>query len=141
MAYDAFLKIEFIDGEGGGRAHDGEIVLETFGWGEENQGSASLQDFHFSTRTSKASPNLMLACATGRHLGSALLRCLTHSTGFEFLRINLTDIKVTGYEIDGTIPEKPDRPMDRFSLHFTAIDFLYKVEKTGEVVESSFSLP
>ena len=37
-------------------------------------GKAVLQDFHFGMATSKASPNLMLACATGEappELGSA----------------------------------------------------------------------
>ena len=84
MAFDAFLKIEGIDGESADKTHPGEIEVMSFSWGVSNTGGGStgggggagkavLQDFHFSMATSKASPNLMLACATGRHIRAATL--------------------------------------------------------------------
>ena len=145
MAFDAFLKIEGIEGESTDKIHPGEIEIASFSWGVENTGGAgggggggtgkaTLQDFHFTSATSKASPNLMLACATGRHFQKATLTC--RKAGFEFIKIRLDDLLVSSYDIGGDTHE--EAPMDQFSLNFVKIDFLYTVQKTGETVETSF---
>jgi type VI protein secretion system component Hcp len=36
-------------------------------------GKVSMQDFHFTQKINKASPNLMQACATGKHLPEATI--------------------------------------------------------------------
>lgn len=75
MAFDAFLKIEGIDGESVDKTHKGEIEIQSLGWGASDPGSVSsgggagsgkvsVQDFHFTMSMTKASPALMLACAT-----------------------------------------------------------------------------
>ena len=108
MAFDAFLKIEGLEGESTDKTHPNEIEVESFSWGESNTGSASggsggsggktvLQDFHFTLPTSKASPNLMLACATGRTFRQATLTC--RNGGFEFLKIKLQEILVSSYDV------------------------------------------
>ena len=84
MAFDAFLKIDGIDGESTDKFHPGEIEISSFSWGVTQTGSigsgggggagkASFQDLHFSSSISKASPNLMIACATGEHIKEATL--------------------------------------------------------------------
>src|SRR5262249_19925190 len=145
MAFDAFLKIEGIDGESQDKDHPGEIVIDSFSWGVTNTGAAGGgggggggkavgQDFHFSAPISKASPNLMLACATGKHIPSATLTF--RKSGFEFQKIRLADVLVSSYETTGEIQD--DRPEDQFSLNFVKIDFLYTVQRTGETVETFF---
>jgi type VI secretion system secreted protein Hcp len=117
----------------------------SFSWGVENTGSAgggggggtgkaTPQDFHFTSATSKASPSLMLACATGRHFQKATLTC--RKAGFEFMKIRLDDCLVSSYDIGGDVHD--EAPTDQFSLNFTKIDFLYSVQKTGETVETVF---
>lgn len=144
MAFDAFLKIEGIDGESADKAHPKEIEIDSFSWGVENtattgggggSGRPVAQDFHFTSALSKASPNLMLACATGKHISTATLTC--RKAGFEFMKIRLDDIVVSSYSPSGDA-NHDDRPEDEFTLAFVKIDFLYTVQRTGEVVESSF---
>src|SRR5262245_30655852 len=105
MAFDAFLKIEGIEGESTDKTHPGEIEISSFSWGEANTGGGStggtavLQDFSFSMVTSKASPNLMLACATGKHLQQSALTL--RQGDFEFMKIRLSDCLVSSYQLAG----------------------------------------
>jgi type VI secretion system secreted protein Hcp len=149
MAFDAFLKIDGIKGETTDKAHPDEIEVLSFSWGVSNTGSASTgggagagkavaQDFSFSTNLSKASPSLMLACATGRHFPTATLTCRkAGGSQVEFLKIKLTEVLVSSYSIGGS-EEGADVPSDNFSLNFAKIDFLYTSPRTGEVVETTF---
>jgi type VI secretion system secreted protein Hcp len=149
MAFDAFLKIDGIDGESTDKVHPGEIEIQSFSWGVTNTGSAigggggagkaSFSDLNFASSLSKASPNLMLACATGKHIASATLTCRkSGGNGIEFLKIKLSDILVSSYQSGGSTGA--DLPEDSFGLNFTKIDFLYTVAKTGETVETAFDL-
>src|SRR5262245_55399631 len=106
MPFDAFLKIDGIEGDSADKSHPNEIEIYSFHWGVSQTGSgggggggagkAVSQDFHFAMATSKASPKLMLACATGEHLRDATLTCRRGgSGGFEFLKIKLTDCLVS----------------------------------------------
>ena len=78
MAVDYFLKIEGIEGESHDDKHKNEIDLQSWSWGETQTGTHSagggggagkvdMQDFHFVMAHNKASPKLMLACASGEH--------------------------------------------------------------------------
>ena len=99
-----------------------------------------LQDFHFTALTSKASPNLMLACATGRHFQRATLTCRKAggSGQVEFLKIKLDDCLVSSYRHRRHYLRASDAlPTDQFSLNFVKIDFLYTNARTGETVETS----
>src|SRR4051794_17608184 len=84
--FDAFLKIEGIDGESADSKHKGEIQLESFSWSESQTGSSteggglgggkvSMQDIHFTKKVDKSTPKLMLACASGEHIKKATLTC------------------------------------------------------------------
>ena len=143
MAFDAFLKIETIEGDSSDKEHPGEIEVSSFSWGVSNTaivgggggggaGKAVMNDFHFSMATSKASPKLMLACATGQHLRDGTLT--VRRAGFEFLKIKLTDVIVSSYDLAGS--EGSDSPSDALSLNFAKIEVNYTVEKTGENVGS-----
>ena len=157
MAFDAFLKIEdsqgniLIKGESTDKGHPDEIEIDSFSWGVTQTataggggggagGKAVAQDFHFTAPTTKASPNLMLACATGRHFPAALLTCRKAggTSQVEFLKIKLTDVLVSSYALGGSPNGEAPVPEDQFSLNFVKIDFLYTVDRTGEVVETTF---
>src|SRR5262245_22193403 len=109
--FDAFLKIDGIEGESTDKAHPGEIEVASFSWGVRNpsnvgdggggagSGRAVLQDFHFTMATTKASPNLIAACATGKPLKTASI--VIRKAGFEFLKIKLADCLVSSYDLDG----------------------------------------
>jgi type VI secretion system secreted protein Hcp len=150
MPFSAFLKIDGIAGESTDKTHPGEIEISSFSWGVANTGSgsssgggngkAALQDFSFAMATSKASPNLMLACATGKHIPQAALT-VRSMNGFEFLKIKLADCLVSSYSLggdNGPTSQDPNSPHDSMSINFDKIDFLYTVQRTGETVETSY---
>jgi type VI protein secretion system component Hcp len=82
----------------------------------------------------------MLACATGKHIPQAALT-LRSSSGFEFLKIKLSDCLVSSYSLggdNGASSQDSDSPHDSMSINFVKIDFLYTVQRTGETVETGF---
>ena len=123
MAYDAFLKLDGIEGESNDKTHKGEIEISSYSWGVANSGSfshgggggegrATFQDLHFGMQMSKASPKLMSACATGKHIPSAVLTCRkAGGTQTEFLKIKLADVLVSSYQNGG------NNSQDRLPLH------------------------
>src|SRR5918992_6143919 len=84
-AIDYFLKIDGIAGESPDSKHKGEIDVESWSWGETHAappgpvgggsgaGKVQMHDLHVTANMSKASPQLMLACASGTQLKSAVL--------------------------------------------------------------------
>jgi type VI secretion system secreted protein Hcp len=133
VAVDYFLKIDGIPGESKDAKHKDEIDVLAFSWGVSNTKSASgggggagkavFEDLLVVARTSKASPKLWLACASGQHLKSAVLTCRKPGKApFEFLTITLTDVTISSYEIDGSDEELP---LDQVALSFAKIETAY----------------
>jgi type VI secretion system secreted protein Hcp len=137
-AVDYFLKIEGIVGESLDAKHKGEIQLESFTWGEAQQsaqagsgagaGKVQFHDLHFSMRMNKASPQLLLACASGQHLKSAVLTARKGGKApQEFLIFKLTNLVVSSYET-GATPVQP-YPVDQVSLKFGQITVEYRAQR------------
>jgi type VI secretion system secreted protein Hcp len=134
MAVDYFLKLDGIPGESADAKHKGEIDVLAFSWGVSQAkgtgsgggggaGKAIFEDLLVVARTSKASPKLWLACASGQHIKSAVLTCRKPGkTPFEFLTITLTDVLVSSYEIDGSDEELP---LDQVALAFAKVETAY----------------
>lgn len=131
---DYFLKIDGIEGESTDSMHKGQIDVLSFSWGASNSGSSStgggggagkvqFQDIHFTTKMNKASPKLMLACATGEHIKEVILTGqLTGKRGQQFLEIKMTDVLVSSYQSGGS---SGDLPTESISLNFAKIEFKY----------------
>ena len=139
-AVDYFLKIDGIDGESTDSKHKGEIDVESFSWGETNSGThaggggggagkVAMQDFHFVMRNNKATPKLMLACATGEHIKKAVLVCRKAGKDQqEFLKVTMSDLLVSSYQTGGS-GHGDIVPTDQVSLNFAKIEFEYKEQK------------
>jgi type VI secretion system secreted protein Hcp len=129
---DYFLKIDGIDGESADAKHKGEIDVESFSFGLSNTsraaagggggaGKAAFQDFHFTTVMSKASPKLMLACATGQHIKSATLTGrVAGKSELEFVTLKLSDILISSFQDGGATD---NRPLDQVTLNFSKVEF------------------
>ncbi len=136
---DYFLKIDGIEGESQKDAHKAEIELESFSWGVSNSGSmshgggggagkASFQDFHFVMQVNKATPKLMLACATGKHIPKATLVCRkAGGKQEEYLKVTFSDLLCSSYQAGGS--NGSPTLMDQISLNFAKIEFEYKEQK------------
>lgn len=147
-AVDYFLKLDGIQGESKADKHTDEIDVLSWSWGETQSGSfasgtggggsgkSQMQDFHFTMEHSKASPALMLACATGDHIKSALLTCRKAGKDQqEFLKITMSDCLISSYQTGGSSGKVI--PTDQISINFAKIEHEYKAQDaTGKVTGS-----
>lgn len=133
-AVDYFLKADGIDGESTNDRHRGEIEIESFSWGATQSGTeatgggggagkVSFQDLHFTMKTSKASPKLMLACATGEHIKQVVLTGeVSGKKGQKFLEIRMEDVLVSSFQQGGSAD---NYPTESVSMNFSKIVFTY----------------
>jgi type VI secretion system secreted protein Hcp len=79
-------------------------------------------------KVNKASPRLMLACATGDHIKKAVLTCRkAGKEQQEYLKITLSDLLVSSYQTGhggGGVT-----PTEQFSLNFARVEIEYKEQK------------
>src|SRR6516164_3890694 len=140
-AVDYFLKLDGIEGESKADKHDKEIDVLSFSWGATQSGTfasgtggggagkVSMQDFHFTMEHSKASPALMLACAQGDHIKSAILCCRkAGKQQQEFMKVTMSDCLVSSYQTGGSAGANVI-PTDQVSLNFAKIEHEYKEQK------------
>jgi type VI secretion system secreted protein Hcp len=133
-----FLKIDGILGDSTDAKHPGEIVLESFSWGEASvvsgggaggggAGKVQVEDLHVTTKMSKASPLLFLACASGQHFKQAVLTARrAGKTPQDFLVIRLTDVLVSSYHTGGNTEIGPT---DQVAFNFAKIEFQFRPQK------------
>ena len=67
-------------------------------------GRPQFEDLAFVQRTSKASPKLFLACATGQHVKTAVLTARKAGKAqLEYLTIKLGDVLVASFQESGAV--------------------------------------
>ena len=142
MAVDMFLKLGTYKGESKDSKHAGEIDVLAWSWGMSNSGSAhsgggmgagkvNVQDFSFTKYLDLATPDTMLACASGVHIPEATLtvRKAGGTSPLEYLVITMTDILVTAVSTGGSGGE--DRLTENVTLNFAKVKLAYK-EQTAK---------
>lgn len=144
---DYFLKIDGVDGESSDSKHKGEIELDSWSWGESQTGTGSfggghgagkvqMQDFHFVMKVNKASPLLMLKCATGEHIKKAVLTCRkAGKEQQEFLKYTMSDLLISSYQTGGH-GSSDVIPVDQISANFAKIEVEYKAQKIDGSLDS-----
>jgi type VI secretion system secreted protein Hcp len=131
------------------------MEIEAWSWGASQSGTFSvgsgggagkvnMQDFHFTVRTSQASPKLMLACANGEHIKKAVLTCRKAGKDQqEYLIITFTDCLVSSYQTGGSGGSEV-LPSDQIALNFAKIEYEYKPQlasgQLGGVVKAGWDL-
>src|SRR6516164_5914223 len=104
MAVDMFMKIDTVDGEAQDTKHKKEIDVLSWSWGMKNSGSAhagggagagkvDVHDLQFTKYIDKASPDLFLACCTGKHFDKVTL--VTRKAGdkpLEYVTITMSEV-------------------------------------------------
>lgn len=144
---DYFLKIDGIEGESTDDKHKNEIDVLSWSFGASNHGThgrgggggagkVSFQDFNFTIQACKASPKLMLACASGEHIKKAVL--VARKAGKEqqeFLKITLSDVLVSSYSVGGA--GGSSIPQETFSLNFAKVEYEYKPQKADGTLDAA----
>ena len=147
-----FLKVDGIPGESTDAKHKDEIELVSFGWGVTDPvapaggggggaGRPKFQDFHFTMRVNKASPQLFLATASGKHIKEANLAVRRAGKAqLEYLKIKFTDVLVTSFEEAAGAEE----PQEAVAFNFGKIAIEYTPQSAsgapGAVIKAGWDL-
>jgi type VI secretion system secreted protein Hcp len=137
--FDAFLKLQGIEGESTDKAFKGQIELHSFSVSAQQTGTQAhgggggagkvrFSDIHCTKLYDKSSVQIMLACATGQHFPEGTITCRKAGGEQEpFLIIKLKDIIISSYNMGGH--SKGELPiMAEFSLNYGSIEKEYKVQ-------------
>jgi type VI secretion system secreted protein Hcp len=148
---DYFLKLDGIQGESSDAKHKDEIELVSFQWGVAQSagrpgagggaGKAQFKSFEFLMRVNKASPQLFLACVTGKHIKEASLSVRKAGKAqLEYLKIKFTDVLVSSFdEAAGTEP-----PQETVAFNFGKFQLEYTTQqaagKPGDSIKAGWDL-
>ena len=135
MAVDMFMKIPGVEGEAKDGTHKSEIDVLAWGWGMTQSGSAHIgggggsgkvdvHDLSFTKFIDKSSPDLMLACCSGKHYNDAKLTIRKAGENpLEYLIITMQDVLVAGITTGGSGGE--DRLTENVRLNFAKVKVDY----------------
>jgi type VI secretion system secreted protein Hcp len=138
MAVDIFAKIGDIKGESLDAKHKDEIELFSWSWGVLQPGSmasgggggagkVSFNDLSFTHHVDKASPNLLKACASGKHIPEATITARKAGEGQqEYLTLKLTDVIITNVNSGGN---GGGELTEQVALQFAKVEMEYKPQK------------
>jgi len=138
MAIDIFAKIGDIKGESRDAKHKDEVEVLSWSWGVSQTGSTgpgggggvgkpSFSDFQFTHHIDKASPLLMAACATGKHIKDATITNRKAGKGQqEYLIIKMNDILITSVQpaLSGA-----EGGVENVTLKLAKVDLEYRPQK------------
>ncbi len=140
MAFDAFIKIDGIEGESTDDKHSGWIEATNYNLGLSQAVSstasssggasaerASFQDFSFTKDVDKASPLLALACADGTHINTITVElCRAGTDKVKFMEYKLTNCIISSVSNSGG---GGDFPKESLTVNFGKINWAYTVQK------------
>lgn len=150
---DYHLKIDGIPGESTDSKHANEIDISSFDWGVVNQGStgqgggggsgkSTAKDFSFSKPCDKASPLLMAAAATGKHIPKVVLsvrKASGQGGQADYLVITFETVFVSSY---ATRAGHDAAVEDTFTLNIGKVTIEYKPQNAdgslGGVVPANY---
>ena len=138
MPEEIFAKIGAIKGESIDAQHKGAIEVLSWSWDVSYPGSApagagsgagkaSFGNFVITHRIDRASPQLLAACATGKHIATATItvRKTLGEAESEYLTIKMKDVRVARVA-QGSAEDNAET----VSLLYSKVDFEYKPPKS-----------
>lgn len=142
MAFDAFLKIEGVDGESADDKHKNEIEVLSFSWGvtQPRSGAAStagslsaeraqFHDLIVTKALDKATPKLAIACASGEHFkGARLELCRAGGDKEPYMEYKLTDVMITSVTPGGS-GQGETVPLEQVCMAYGKIELKYTQTK------------
>jgi type VI secretion system secreted protein Hcp len=138
-----YLKIDGIKGESQDDKHKDEIDIETWSWGQTNQGDAayrggegagkvSAQDMRLVAKVNKSSPKLFETCASGEGIKKAVLTATkAGKTAQDYLKITMHDLIISSYQTNGGASGVDALPTDTFTLNFSKMEMEYKDQQAA----------
>jgi type VI secretion system secreted protein Hcp len=150
MAFDAFLKIEGVDGESTRAGFEKQIELLSFSWGASNSvtmgsaggggggGKASVSSFNCLKATDAASPTLFQGCCAGKHYPKAkvTLRKAGGDAPVDYLVYEFEKVYVDSIQWSGS-SGGDDRPTESLGISFGKVTVTY----TGQSATGAAASP
>ena len=140
-AFDAFIKINGIEGEVAEFGHEGEILVESFSWGMSQTsaghlggggaGKVNFNDFSIVKALDKASPKLALACASGQHITEVTLTLYRAGgeTRQKYMEYKMTDVFITSVNQGGNANGDVDKPLENVSFSYGKVEWKYTQQR------------
>lgn len=140
MSENWYLEIDGIDGESTNERHPKAIDVSAWSWGVEQAvrpgsgggaaaGKPSFERLEVTTTITRASPRLVAACASGKHIARAALHGERPATvsgePTAFLDITMTDVLISSVHhsvSDGS------SPLETVSFSYAKIDWRYTTQ-------------
>jgi type VI secretion system secreted protein Hcp len=148
MAFDAFLKIDGIDGESDDDKHQKwvEILSFSHGLSQPSTGSRSSggaataervnhQDFSVVKTLDKASAKLALACCKGTHIKEVKLElCRAADDKAKYMEYKMSDVIISSVRPGGSAQGGETLPLEEVSFNYGKIEWTYTEtdHKTGK---------
>jgi type VI secretion system secreted protein Hcp len=138
MAFDAYLKIEGVDGEATRKGFEKQMEIFSFSFGASNPasigtqgggggaGKASLSSFNIMKKNDKASAELFKHCCGGEHFPKAVVT-LNKSGGKEsvdFLKYEFEKVFIDSIQWSGS-SGGDDTPTESISLSYGKVTITY----------------
>jgi type VI secretion system secreted protein Hcp len=141
MAFDAFLKIDGIEGEATRKGFEKQIDILSFSWGGSNPatigvrgggggGKGTLSSLNVMRKSDSASPKLFQKMMEGEHIKKATLT-LNKAGGkapVDFIKYELETVYIDSVQTSGS-EGGDDAPMESIGLTFGKITFTYTPQK------------
>jgi len=139
MAFDAFLKIEGVDGECSDDKHQKWIEILSYSWGvsqpqagtRSSAGSmtaerADFHDFNIVKVLDTSSPTLFLHCASGKHFTKATVElCRAGEDKQVYMEYKFDDVAISSYRPGGSRGGQDNLPLEEVSLNFGKVQLIY----------------
>jgi type VI secretion system secreted protein Hcp len=137
MAFDAFIKIDDIDGESNDAKHSGWIEIRHYSFNENQKISktvssaggataerVSFSNFHFSKFIDKSTPKLSLACAAGTHIDNVVIElCRAGGGKMKFMEYRLSNCLISKVKTEAI--GRLRIPIDVIYIDFGKIQIAY----------------
>jgi type VI secretion system secreted protein Hcp len=144
---DIFLKLDGIDGESQDQAHKDEIEVESYTMGVVNAGAgggsgpgkAMVNDMHFTMKVNKASPNVFIACCTGKPISTATVtvRKAGGESPLEYETVKLTGVFVSS--VSKATHNDGEIGIENVSLTFAKIEYTYRPQTQTGIADAAIT--
>jgi type VI secretion system secreted protein Hcp len=136
MAFDAYLKLDGVEGEATDKGFEKQINILSFSWGVSNPstpigtgagaGKVSVSDFSVMKWTDKSSANLFQSCCSGKHYPKATLtlRKAGGDKPVDYLKYEFKTLFVTSLQWSGS-RGGDDVPTESVSFSFASVEVTY----------------
>lgn len=145
MAVDIFLVIEGIDGESQDDVYKDKIDVLAWNWGMTQSGTThmgqgagggkvNVSDITFTKKVDRATPPLLKACTSGKHIPNATLivRKAGGDAPVEYFKLKMTTVIVTSYQTGGS-RDGLDRIEETLSFNFREFVVTYTLQEDSGV--------